>query len=308
MKILLFWLLTSILGAESQSDSLSYVRNSWTQLTGKMIGTERLRPRTDSVGLSVATTAGTTFAFFDSANQRVGIGTQAPLGKLHIEEDTDDHLKLTYPGVSTYNFFVNALGDMDIKEGLVSRIFLQTDGKIGVGTSSPKAKLDIGNGVSTYTTGTPVIAVGENDTAYYPEIQTVNRTYVHFKGSGGASAFNVGILGHQAGNPAATNWVRVGPNVSSGTVVFFTVEDDGIALYGDGGKSTGDADYIPTKRFEVTAAGAVNVAGDSITIQSSQTPASTDPCTTGEIAWGANYIYVCTASGAWKRAALTGGY
>ena len=37
-------------------------------------------------------------------------------------------------------------------------------------------------------------------------------------------------------------------------------------------------------------------------------PASTDAGTAGEIRYDANYIYVCTATGDWRRAALTGGY
>lgn len=39
-----------------------------------------------------------------------------------------------------------------------------------------------------------------------------------------------------------------------------------------------------------------------------QSPASNAACTAGMITWDASYIYVCTASGAWKRSALTGGY
>lgn len=37
-------------------------------------------------------------------------------------------------------------------------------------------------------------------------------------------------------------------------------------------------------------------------------PAATDACTQWSVVADASYIYVCTASGAWKRAALTGGY
>lgn len=40
----------------------------------------------------------------------------------------------------------------------------------------------------------------------------------------------------------------------------------------------------------------------------SASPASNAACTAGTISWDANYIYVCTASGVVKRAALTGGY
>lgn len=38
------------------------------------------------------------------------------------------------------------------------------------------------------------------------------------------------------------------------------------------------------------------------------TKAATDPGTTGQICWDANYIYVCTATNTWKRSPLTGGY
>ena len=49
----------------------------------------------------------------------------------------------------------------------------------------------------------------------------------------------------------------------------------------------------------------LTVSGDSVTIATSKTPASaTDTGTTGEVAWDANYIYVCTATNTWVRAAL----
>jgi hypothetical protein len=38
-----------------------------------------------------------------------------------------------------------------------------------------------------------------------------------------------------------------------------------------------------------------------------QTKTSTSAGTAGDICWDANYIYVCTATNTWKRAALTGG-
>jgi hypothetical protein len=46
--------------------------------------------------------------------------------------------------------------------------------------------------------------------------------------------------------------------------------------------------------------GLVNVGGSS--------PASGAAGTAGTITWDATYLYVCTASGVWKRVALTGGY
>lgn len=48
--------------------------------------------------------------------------------------------------------------------------------------------------------------------------------------------------------------------------------------------------------------------GGSLIVSASASPAAADACTAGRIVWDASYVYVCTATGVWKRAALTGGY
>jgi hypothetical protein len=49
----------------------------------------------------------------------------------------------------------------------------------------------------------------------------------------------------------------------------------------------------------------LQVFGDRIRISTAKTPASaTATGTTGEIAWDANYIYVCTATNTWTRTAI----
>lgn len=52
----------------------------------------------------------------------------------------------------------------------------------------------------------------------------------------------------------------------------------------------------------------ITTFSDDVIIQSTESPLSGAACTQGQITWDASYIYVCTASGAWKRSALTGGY
>ena len=54
--------------------------------------------------------------------------------------------------------------------------------------------------------------------------------------------------------------------------------------------------------------GKLDINSTNIRIRTASSPAAAAACNTGEISWDADYIYVCTASGAWKRAALTGGY
>ena len=52
--------------------------------------------------------------------------------------------------------------------------------------------------------------------------------------------------------------------------------------------------------------GRVTVVGDTFQIATSKTPSSaTDTGTTGDIAWDADYIYVCTATDTWKRTAIS---
>jgi len=52
----------------------------------------------------------------------------------------------------------------------------------------------------------------------------------------------------------------------------------------------------------------VQINSDSLQIVTTRTPASDATGAAGQIAWDANYVYVCTATDTWKRAALTGGY
>ena len=52
--------------------------------------------------------------------------------------------------------------------------------------------------------------------------------------------------------------------------------------------------------------GNVSTSGDSVRIDTAKTPSSaTDTGTTGQIAWDADYVYVCTATDTWKRSAIT---
>lgn len=79
---------------------------------------------------------------------------------------------------------------------------------------------------------------------------------------------------------------------------------EGNVLYGNdvsGGDLNLEATSDATK-------GMVKVNQDSIQIVTSQSPLSNGAGSTGEIAWDANYLYVCTTTNTWERVALTGGY
>lgn len=51
---------------------------------------------------------------------------------------------------------------------------------------------------------------------------------------------------------------------------------------------------------------ALDVNANTIRVRAARTPASaSEACASGEIAWDTGYVYVCTATNAWKRAALS---
>lgn len=77
------------------------------------------------------------------------------------------------------------------------------------------------------------------------------------------------------------------------------------------GSITTDSTSSTTGAFKT--AGGMGVAknlvvGAQFIVAATASPAAGDACTAGRMVWDASYVYVCTATGVWKRAALTGGY
>ena len=120
--------------------------------------------------------------------------------------------------------------------------------------------------------------------------------------STGASSFsNVTLSGGtindmQIGASAAAAGTFTGVTVT-GTATLTTVDINAGNIDGTtvGGTTPGAGTFT-----------ALETTGDHVLIQTSQTPASASASgTAGEIAWDANYIYVCVATNTWKRAAIS---
>jgi hypothetical protein len=63
--------------------------------------------------------------------------------------------------------------------------------------------------------------------------------------------------------------------------------------------------YTDSPQQTLDVAGGLRVQADSIQITTSKTPASsTDSGQAGQIAWDANYLYICVATNTWKRVNL----
>jgi hypothetical protein len=155
---------------------------------------------------------------------------------------------------------------------------LTATGNVGIGTSSPGYALDvIGN------------------------IRLANAQYLRCRTSGalsprmlGVNASDVAYIGPIDPGPVASLFSVASTNVLTS---FYTSGTEHMRIAADGKVLIG-----------TTTAGAskLTVADDSIQVNTAKTPASaTATGTTGQIAWDANYVYVCVATDTWKRSALS---
>ncbi len=136
--------------------------------------------------------------------------------------------------------------------------------------------------------------------------------YVWVDGSSDAvnwAAMSEGTFSYDAAEDELYVWATGGgdPDMTYGKIVTYC-HDRGQRLYSDGtGLVSADTFTFEddvTFDTDMNVDGVLTAAGDSIVIATAQTPAAADACTAGEIAWGSGFMYVCTASGAWKSVAI----
>lgn len=161
-----------------------------------------------------------------------------------------------------------------VETGGSERMRINSSGYVGIGTSAPETKLHLQGGA--FKLNDDFILQGSSNTVY-ADIQNEDGAFVtRYQVAGGG------------GTAEATRVSSVGD---------FSVGTD--ALFVDrANKKVGIGTSSPTNTLDVS--------GDSVRVRTAQTPATASASgNQGEIAWDANYIYVCTATNTWKRAALS---
>jgi hypothetical protein len=237
-------------------------------------------PGADQLAIS---TGGTGRLFVD-ASGRLGLGTSSPSYPLHVNTAGASDIETAVQnsaGLSRYgtrasgNSFLGSftagksveLWSADSQVGVID-----STGRLGIGTTGPSQKLHVSGedttnvGFNGTTKGVRFDFDGTQSTIYGVD-NTFFASYQPLRIGGSITQFMYG----------GTEAARID---SSGRLLVGTSSDSGGAL--------------------------LQVNDNRIKIATANTPASASATgTTGEIAWDANYIYVCTATNTWKRTAIS---
>ena len=215
---------------------------------------------------------GTEAARIDSSGN-VGIGTTSPSELLELSATTDPKIQFTDVGNVISKIGISASTALTFEHNGAERLRIDASGNVGIGTSSPSAKLHVYGGDLKVQKGVNADDISEltfsnlyrtgRILSSYTNPAYVTETYI---------AFHTNRTGEA--NDTVGEAMRIaGGNVGIGTT-------------------------SPTTLLDVNA--------DTVRVRAARTPASaTATGANGEICWDANYIYVCTATNTWRRSAIS---
>jgi hypothetical protein len=165
-----------------------------------------------------------------------------------------------------------------------TRMMIDENGKVGIGVTAPLGALDISYGGLS-------LVLGADSSAFTRTDNTDKLTRI-----GSAHYTNteepLGLI--YAYSTLTSNDITIGGGSGSFNaatkISFFTAANT--------------TTVTGTKRMEIGTY--VTINGDKLVIDTAKTPANaSDTGVAGSVCWDASYVYVCTATNAWKRAAIS---
>ena len=221
-------------------------------------------------------------------NKRITLGTLlggAPLGSAAAPT-------FAFSGDSNTGIYSPGADQLAISTNGTEKLIVKSDGKVGIGTTSPGYKLTVQSDSTNTVFSTPFNNYGlvvRND-------DTTNNNY---------AALAFGTRSTAAADTSIAAIAALCTDHTSGSV------DGELGFFTTGGNTISERARIDSSgRLLVgtssDSGGALfQVNGDRIRVGTAKTPASASATgTAGEICWDANYIYVCTATNTWKRTAI----
>ena len=167
-------------------------------------------------------------------------------------------------------------------------IVFEEDSDTGIDFEDNTIKLETGGSERLVVTNAG-IGIGTDDPDNTLHVQSAGTTHIKIQSEAGYEA----ALRLKAGTGAST-YVWTPGNTSD--IRLYAGGADRVHVDNDG--SVGIGTTSPTEKLDVNS--------DAIRIRTAQTPASaTATGTAGMVCWDADYVYVCTATNTWRRAAIS---
>ena len=221
---------------------------------------------------------------------------------------------VAFEGDSNTGIFSPGADQVAISTNGTGRLFVNSAGNAGLGTSAPNYQLHVTTDFAVGASGFNQQLSFTNDTIQSLLLGT-GYTPLKLNPLGG----NVGIGTIAPAEKLDVFGVIRATNTTDSNFYGTFSNPDGLTRIGAyGGGSSICFDLGASEKARIDSSGRLlvgtssdsggallQVNGDRIRIGTAKTPASAGATgTTGEIAWDANYIYVCTATNTWKRTAI----
>lgn len=185
-----------------------------------------------------------------------------------------------------------------------------TVSKVTITAPATSATLTIANGKTATVSNSLTLAGTDSTTMTFPATNaSVARTDAAQTFTG-LQTFSTGITNtgnintsgefRRSGTPGAAGYMINQLNAGSNGNGLYWNGTGTVSGVVDGGVVTD----MTTTGLSITG----KMTSTTLVVTASSSPASNAACTAGTITWDTGFIYVCTASGAWKRAALIGIY